>query len=191
MHGDDREEAIDPEEDKKLLEMKRMAVEDNFKVKAMKAMGAMEEGDAVFGSNAEVNLDSSEVYMWHDKYRPRKPKYFNRVHTCYEWNKYNQTHYDHDNPSPKFVQGYKFNIFYPDLVVDDDKIKPPIYTIEKDGTSAETCMIRFHAGPPYQDIAFRIVNKEWELSRKKGFKCTFERGILHLYFNFKRHRYRR
>merc|ERR1712039_452075 len=23
-------------------------------------------------------------------------------------------HYDHDNPPPKIVQGYKFNIFYPD-----------------------------------------------------------------------------
>lgn len=42
-----------------------------------------------------------QVYWWHDKYRPRKPKYFNRVHTGYEWNKYNQTHYDHDNPPPK------------------------------------------------------------------------------------------
>ncbi|RID40156.1 hypothetical protein BRARA_J00220 [Brassica rapa] len=193
-------------EDKKLLELKRMVVlekqkkrikeamvskpppvEDNLEFKAMKAMGEMEEGDAVFGSKAEVNLDS-EVYWWHDKYRPRKPKYFNRVHTGYEWNKYNQTHYDHDNPPPKTVQGYKFNIFYPDLV---DKIKAPTFTIEKDGTSSETCMIRFHAGPPYEDIAFRIVNKEWEYSHKKGFKCTFERGILHLYFNFKRHRYRR
>lgn len=158
------------------------------------------------------------MYWWHDKYRPRKPKYFNRVHTGYEWNKYNQTHYDHDNPPPKIVQGYKFNIFYPDLV---DKSKAPTYTIEKDGDSAETCIIRFHAGPPYEDIvcyciflkqltictllkilqktnsilcvkqAFRIVNKEWEYSHKKGFKCTFERGILHLYFNFKRYRYRR
>lgn len=32
--------------------------EDNFEIKAMKAMGTMEEGDAVFGSGAEVNLDS-------------------------------------------------------------------------------------------------------------------------------------
>ena len=32
--------------------------EDNFELKAMKAMGTMEEGDAVFGSGAEVNLDS-------------------------------------------------------------------------------------------------------------------------------------
>ncbi|KAK6290184.1 hypothetical protein POUND7_001725 [Theobroma cacao] len=206
LHGDENEEAIDPEEDRAMLERKRMAVleeqqrrmqeamaakptpsEDNFELKAMKAMGAMEEGDAVFGSGAEVNLDS-QVYWWHDKYRPRKPKYFNRVHTGYEWNKYNQTHYDHDNPPPKIVQGYKFNIFYPDLV---DKTKAPAFTIEKDGNSTETCIIRFHAGPPYEDIAFRIVNKEWEYSHKKGFKCTFERGILHVYFNFKRYRYRR
>lgn len=33
-------------------------VEDNFELKASKAMGVMEEGDAVFGSGAEVNLDS-------------------------------------------------------------------------------------------------------------------------------------
>ncbi|KAJ7972291.1 cactin [Quillaja saponaria] len=206
VNGDENEEAIDPEEDKAMLEQKRMAVleeqhrriqeamaskpapsEDNFEMKAMKAMGAMEEGDAVLGSGAEVNLDS-QVYWWHDKYRPRKPKYFNRVHTGYEWNKYNQTHYDHDNPPPKVVQGYKFNIFYPDLV---DKTKAPVYTIENDGSSGETCIIRFHAGPPYEDIAFKIVNKEWEYSHKKGFKCTFERGILHVYFNFKRYRYRR
>ncbi|OMO74856.1 hypothetical protein CCACVL1_16427 [Corchorus capsularis] len=198
LHGDDNEEAIDPEEDRALLGRKRMAVRDeqkrrlqedmeSSKVKAMKAMGAMEEGDMVFGSGAEVNLES-QVYWWHDKYRPRKPKYFNRVHTGYEWNKYNQTHYDHDNPPPKFVQGYKFNIFYPDLV---DKEKTPECVVEKDGNSEETCIIRFTAGPPYEDIAFRIVNKEWEKSPKKGYKYAFERGILHLYFNFKRYRYRR
>ena len=40
-------------------------------------------------------------------------------------------------------------------------------------------------------LSFRIVNKEWEYSHKRGFRCTFERGILHLYFNFLRTRYRR
>ena len=45
----------------------------------------------------------------------------------YEWNKYNQTHYDHDNPPPKTVQGYKFNIFYPDLI---DKKKAPEYKVK-------------------------------------------------------------
>ncbi|XP_021770511.1 cactin-like [Chenopodium quinoa] len=205
LHSEDTEEAIDPDEDRVMLEKKRLAVteeqrlkeamaskpraqpEDDLEVRARKLMGAVEDGDVVFGSGAEINLDS-QVYWWHDKYRPRKPKYFNRVHTGYEWNKYNQTHYDHDNPPPKIVQGYKFNIFYPDLV---DKTKAPTYFIEKDGDSSETCIIRFHAGPPYEDIAFRIVNKEWEYSHKKGYKCTFERGILHVYFNFKRYRYRR
>eukprot|EP01018_Ginkgo_biloba_P033425 Gb_26930 [translate_table: standard] len=211
LHDYEGEEGVDPEADKAELERKRAAVleeqqrrlqeaaagpstiDDSIELTnqertlAMKAMGAMEEGDVVLGSGAEVNLES-QVYWWHDKYRPRKPKYFNRVHTGYEWNKYNQTHYDHDNPPPKIVQGYKFNIFYPDLV---DKTRAPTYTIEKDGSNGETCLIRFHAGPPYEDIAFRIVNKEWEYSHKKGFKCTFERGILHVYFNFKRYRYRR
>ena len=131
----------------------------------------------------------SQVYWWHDKYRPRKPKYFNRVHTGYEWNKYNQTHYDHDNPPPKTVQGYKFNIFYPDLI---DKSKAPTYTIMPDGSKhGETCILRIHAGPPYEDIAFKVVNKEWEYASKKGFRCSFERGIFHLYINFKRARYRR
>jgi hypothetical protein len=208
----DAADVLDPEADKADLERKRAEVldeqqrrlqeaaarptaldEDPLELTAperalvLKAMGGMDEGDAMLGSGAEVNLES-QVYWWHDKYRPRKPKYFNRVHTGYEWNKYNQTHYDHDNPPPKIVQGYKFNIFYPDLV---DKTKAPTYFIERDGSNGETCLIRFHAGPPYEDIAFRIVNKEWEYSHKKGFKCTFERGILHVYFNFKRYRYRR
>lgn len=32
--------------------------EDNFERSAMKTMGAMEEGDVVFGSSDEINLDS-------------------------------------------------------------------------------------------------------------------------------------
>ena len=69
-----------------------------------------------------------QVYWLNEKYKPRKPKYFNRVHTGYEWNKYNQTHYDQDNPPPKVVQGYKFNIFYPDLM---DKETAPEYVLGK------------------------------------------------------------
>lgn len=71
-----------------------------FKVQADRAMGS-DEGDRPFGGEVAVE---SQVYWWHEKYRPRKPKYFNRVHTGYEWNKYNQTHYDSDNPPPKVVQ---------------------------------------------------------------------------------------
>ncbi|GIL76926.1 hypothetical protein Vretimale_8609 [Volvox reticuliferus] len=157
-----------------------------FRAQAERTMG-QDDGDRTFGG--EVSLES-KVYWWHEKYKPRKPKYFNRVHTGYEWNKYNQTHYDSDNPPPKVVQGYKFNIMYFDLI---DKTKAPTYRVAPDPVSTDnsTCIIIFSAGPPYEDIAFRIVNKEWEYSHKRGFKCTFDRGILHVYFNFKRTRYRR
>jgi len=154
---------------------------------ASRAMGDNADGEEVpFAGEVEAE---ARVYWWHDKYRPRKPKYFNRVHTGYEWNKYNQTHYDHDNPPPKVVQGYKFNIFYPDLI---DPGKAPQFSILPDGSPAgETCILRFSAGPPYEDLAFRIVNKQWEYGHKRGYKSTFERGILHLHFNFERPRYRR
>lgn len=150
------------------------------------AKKGMDSGEARF--SFEIPLEQ-KVAWWHDKYRPRKPKYFNRVHTGYEWNKYNQTHYDHDNPPPKMVQGYKFNIFYPDLI---ERNVSPSYLLLPDPSGAkDTCLIRFRAGPPYEDIAFKIVNREWENSHKRGFRCRFERGILQVYFNFKRYRYRR
>merc|ERR1711920_114118 len=97
-----------------------------------------------------------------DKYKPRKPRFFNRVKTGFDWNKYNQTHYDHDNPPPKTVQGYKFNIFYPDLI--DPSITPK-FRIER-ADSPDFVLLRFSAGPPYLDLAFRIVNREWQKSRK-------------------------
>jgi hypothetical protein len=109
------------------------------------------------------------------------------VKTGFDWNKYNQTHFDHDNPPPKMVQGYKFNIFYPDLI---DKTKTPKYFLEP-ADDKDYVIIRFHAGPPYEDIAFKIVNREWCIGKKLGFKCVFERGVLLLHFNLKRHFYRR
>merc|ERR1712032_101139 len=138
------------------------------------------------GLSNEVNL-GPERYTWNEKYRPRKPRYFNRVKTGYDWNKYNQTHYDHDCPPPKIVQGYKFNIFYPDLV---NRTTTPSYRLGPADTR-EFCIIRFHAGPPYEDVAFKVINREWNRSRKRGFRSTFERGVLSVYFNFMSHWYRR
>ncbi|CAH0486597.1 unnamed protein product [Peronospora farinosa] len=155
--------------------------------KSFARKGLDEEEERLDASEEVVLADSKAAPRWSEKYQPRKPRYFNRVKTGYDWNKYNQTHYDHDNPPPKVVQGYKFNLFYPDLI---DKHTAPRFFLEK-ANSDEFCIIRFSAGPPYQDIAFKIVNREWEHSAKRGFKSVFERGILHLYFNFKRHRYRR
>jgi len=152
------------------------------------AKKGMTSDEAVFSVETAV-LDSA--YEWSDKYRPRKPRYFNRVHTGFEWNKYNQTHYDVDNPPPKIVQGYKFNIFYPDLI---DKSATPEYKLVPCGTTGtekDFCILRIHAGPPYEDIAFKIVNREWEYGYKRGFRCQFHNNIFQLWFHFKRLRYRR
>ncbi|KAI0127036.1 mid region of cactin-domain-containing protein [Xylariales sp. AK1849] len=157
------------------------------------------ENEEIF--TAEEAVPSLTKPQWADKYRPRKPRYFNRVQMGYEWNKYNQTHYDHDNPPPKVVQGYKFNIFYPDLI---DRTKAPTFKIIREhgrrrGESfapageEDTCLIRFVAGPPYEDIAFRVVDREWDYSAKKdrGFKSSFDKGILQLHFQFKKIYYRK
>jgi hypothetical protein len=142
----------------------------------------VDENEEIFTSEEAVTTTKPQ---WADKYRPRKPRYFNRVQMGYDWNKYNQTHYDHDNPPPKVVQGYKFNIFYPELI---DKTKAPTFKIIREhgrrrGESfaaageEDTCLIRFIAGPPYEDIAFRIVDREWDYSAKRdrGFKSSFDK----------------
>lgn len=210
------QDLLDPEEDERILRKVRQTLIAAFRepvgggatgssgsldrsrdeelMAAERARG-MEQGEVGFNArgkgagddyHGEVDLPQRH-YEWEDKYRPRKPRFFNRVKTGFEWNKYNQTHYDHDNPPPKIVQGYKFNIFYPDLI---DKTNAPNYYLEKSDT-AETVTLRFHAGPPYEDVAFKIVNREWNLSHKFGFRVVFDRGVLQLYFNFKRWRYRR
>lgn len=46
------------------------------------------DGEGTLGTTDEVDVD--KVYSWLDKYRPRKPRYFNRVKTGWDWNKYNQ-----------------------------------------------------------------------------------------------------
>jgi hypothetical protein len=157
------------------------------------------EDEEIFAG--EEQLTTTVQPQWATRHKPRKPRYFNRVQLGYEWNKYNQTHYDHDNPPPKVVQGYKFNIFYPDLI---DKSKAPTYRIEREngrkrGQSfapageEDTCLIRFIAGPPYEDLAFRIVDKEWDYASKRdrGFKSSFDKGVLQLHFQFKKIYYRK
>ena len=141
------------------------------------------ENENIFNETVPLNL----TYDWSEKYTPIKPRYSNRVRVGYEWNKYNQVHYNIDNPPPKIIQGYKFNIFYPSLI---DKTKTPTYFLER-GDALDMCIIRFHAGAPYEDIAFKIVNREWDMTEKAAFKNIFDKGILKLYFKFKRYRYKR
>ncbi|UYV69194.1 CACTIN [Cordylochernes scorpioides] len=185
----------DPEEDWKRLLFQRSQLlgtgkveneltkeEQAFEREARKGM----VDDEASSFSVESPLD--KTYLWSDKYQPRKPRYFNRVHTGFEWNKYNQTHYDLDNPPPKIVQGYKFNIFYPDLI---DKSITPQFFLEPCADNKDFAILRFHAGPPYEDIAFKIVNREWEYSYKRDYRCQFYNNIFQLWFHFKRYRYRR
>lgn len=155
---------------------------------ASKGMNSQEESTFSCEAPVKGHDNRAQTYIWADKYQPRKPRYFNRVHTGFEWNKYNQTHYDIDNPPPKVVQGYKFNIFYPDLI---DKSVAPKFTLTPCKDDKDFCIIRFSAGPPYEDIAFRIVNREWNNSHKSGYRCQFINNMLQLWFQFKRYRYRR
>ncbi|CAB3403713.1 unnamed protein product [Caenorhabditis bovis] len=148
------------------------------------AKKGMEGDEATFSVEQELE---TQKHLWSDKYRPRKPTYLNRVQTGFDWNKYNQTHYDMDNPPPKIVQGYKFNIFYPDLL---DHTKTPTFTVTP-CDDRDFAVVRFKAGPPYEDIAFKIVNREWEILHKNGYKCQFQNGVFQLWFTFKKYRYRR
>lgn len=174
-------------------ELKKPSGEADF-VKVEESKG-MAEGEETFAEEVSIAVEERRVqkeegkkeYHWNDKYRPRKPRYYNRVHTGYDWTKYNRTHYDQNNPPPKTVQGYKFNIFYPDLM---DKSVTPTFKITKTD-NPDVAIITFTSGKPYLDIAFKIVNRPWEQSHRKGYRCAFNRGILQLWFTFQRYRYRR
>ncbi|SBS92557.1 hypothetical protein PMALA_036500 [Plasmodium malariae] len=117
----------------------------------------------------------------------RKPLYFNRIKTSFDWNKYNKTHYDYENTPPKYICGYKFNIFYTNLL---NKKEKPSWRLHPTEDESKVLII-FHAGVPYLDIAFKIVNAEWSYDKHRGFRNVFDKGILQLYFNFKKKRYRR
>ena len=88
---------------------------------------------------------------------------------------------------PKTVNGYRFNIFYPNLV---DKTKTPKFYLQRSETP-DMCIIRFESGAPYEDIAFKIINREWKTRVKGDFLNIFDKGVLKLYFKFKRFRYKR
>ncbi|KAK6435853.1 hypothetical protein LTR95_007963 [Oleoguttula sp. CCFEE 5521] len=150
---------------------------------------------------SEVDVTTKSLPRWLSTSRPRKPQSFNRLLLGYDWNKYNQTHYTTDAPPPKVVQGYRFNIFYPDL---PPGAPTPTYKIEReDGRrrgevraeagEEDMCTIRFVGGEPYLDVAWRIVDREWDFSakRERGFRSSFDKGVLQVWFLFKRVYYRK
>jgi hypothetical protein len=133
--GDDKELNLldDLEERRKLLEARRAVVQTRFvprKRQPKAPVGeTVDKNDDLYQTKVEEGLDSDEevfemeeevskqAYVWEDKYRPRKPRYFNKVHVGYDCkcffvffakpsrerrnskmstgNKYNQTHYEY------------------------------------------------------------------------------------------------
>ena len=63
------------------------------------------------------------------------------------------------------------------------------YFLEACPDNRDFAVLRFHAGPPYEDIAFKIVRHEWDYSHRHNFCCQFTNGIQR--FHFKRYGYRR
>ena len=141
------------------------------------------DNELVFNDIVEIKKD----YEWSKEYKPIKPRYSNKKILGFDWNRYNQAHYDNDNLPPKTVNGYRFNIFYPNLV---DKTKTPKFYLQRSETP-DMCIIRFESGAPYEDIAFKIINREWNTRVKGDFLNIFDKGVLKLYFKFKRFRYKR
>ena len=124
-----------------------------------------------------------------------KPEYVCRVQSGYEWNRYNATHYDSatDNLPPSITKGYKFDIFYPDL---PERLTPeskPTFTLlpTSKGWEDTEAILKFSAGLPYSDIAFRVANRNWNRNPRRGFQCVLERGVFSLYFQFQHVKYRR
>lgn len=115
-----------------------------------------------------------------------KPRFYSKVRAIYEWNKYNQTHYDVDNPPPKTIVGYEFHIFYP-LLAQSTTSTPHFKIIKKDFNNY---LLKFIAGEPYRDISFPIVSGDWDTSGKHGFRSQFDDGVLFLKFNLKRNNLR-
>ena len=86
------------------------------------------------------------------------------------WNKYNQTHYDTSNPPPKVVQGFRFNIFYPDLIQGaSSSSSVPTYRREADPTNPDNEIVRFSAGAPYADVL--------SVSQRRSGTCRVSTGL--------------
>ena len=97
---------VTADEDFKRLDFKRMQVlgtgsvkpdvEDAFEKKALEKINGLETNTAESEDIVSTDvLNGNEIpvqhrYLWSDKYRPRKPRYYNRVHTGYDWNQYNK-----------------------------------------------------------------------------------------------------
>nr|CCC95727.1 unnamed protein product [Trypanosoma congolense IL3000] len=122
-----------------------------------------------------------------------KPHRFCKVKTGYTWTQYNRTHYDiRTNPPPRGVLWYEFTLFYPALA-NTKRDMSRIYRIEDTsrGPNDDYCVLVFSVGPPYADVAYQIVRKQWD-PRPGGVRASFDSsGTYRLFFRFTNSNYRR
>ncbi|KEG06091.1 hypothetical protein DQ04_15991000 [Trypanosoma grayi] len=122
-----------------------------------------------------------------------KPHRFCKVKTGYTWTQYNRTHYDsRTNPPPRSVLWYEFTLFYPALA-NTTRDMSRIYHIEDTpkGPNGDYCILVFSVGPPYADVAYQIVRKQWD-TRPGGVRASFDSsGTYRLFFRFTNSNYRR
>ncbi|KAK3023905.1 hypothetical protein RJ639_044527 [Escallonia herrerae] len=92
--------------------------------------------------------------------------------------------------SPKQVTSYRFDVFYPDIL-DTTKLRSyNLDQLENEGASGLTCIIKFSAGPPYDDLVFRIktlyglkqASKLWnsQIRRIRREKVRAEEKAIHI-----------
>lgn len=181
---------------------------ENYSITELEALQAMaREGEALrddeelFKDELLQYIPLREVADFGDKAlaasgpvreRLKKPFRFSKIKTSYVWNQYNKTHYDtKTSPPPKQVRSYEFTLYYPEIAA--DMKRKPEFRVEPTakGWSDEFVIIVFRAGPPYSDVAYRIVNKRWD-SRPGGVNCSFDdKGKFRLYFRVTDGGYRR
>uniref|UniRef100_A0A1I8FMT8 Splicing factor Cactin n=1 Tax=Macrostomum lignano TaxID=282301 RepID=A0A1I8FMT8_9PLAT len=159
----------------------KATLQELHKVLLRRRMQRLQAGDAAAPEpeekTEEIAVKTPGLAAWSDRLKPKKPRYFNRVNTGYNWALINRTHFDSDNPPPKIVQGYN--------------PRRPATAPSRAKTNPQFAILRFTAGPPYEDVAFKIVRNEWDTSFRHGFRCQFVNNTFQLHFHFRRNRYRK
>uniref|UniRef100_A0A1I8F5L2 Splicing factor Cactin n=1 Tax=Macrostomum lignano TaxID=282301 RepID=A0A1I8F5L2_9PLAT len=83
----------------------KATLQELHKVLLRRRMQRLQAGDAAAPEpeekTEEIAVKTPGLAAWSDRLKPKKPRYFNRVNTGYNWGAYNRTHFDSDNPPPK------------------------------------------------------------------------------------------
>ena len=152
----------------KIVEPHKLLVEDDhpqaIRQQLSYSSSRMSESEESYGAVPVISFDTQG-----DQTRRFIPRYVSRVFAGFDWNRYNQTHYDSTNPPPKYVQGYKFVVFYPRLVDVPLDVVPSYELVDSTGTEVlsdlephlfpstkPTEIITFTAPPPYVVRSFPL-----------------------------------